>query len=108
MLAVIRASTACASFVAIAAVVALLAACDSGPAEQANPSAQKAANYAHTQFGRMTAEAIFASSFRVPCRCCGQATDGNRILAEAGEAHGRAVAEHFHDVARQGSRDRGA
>jgi CubicO group peptidase (beta-lactamase class C family) len=42
VLAVIRASTACASFVAIAAVVSLLAACDSGPAPEANPSAQKA------------------------------------------------------------------
>ena len=36
----IRASTACASFVAVAA--GLLAACDSGPAPEANPSAQKA------------------------------------------------------------------
>ncbi len=41
MLAVIRASTAFASFVALGAAVSLLAACDSGPAEESKPSAEQ-------------------------------------------------------------------
>lgn len=41
MLAVIRASTAFASFVALGVAVSLLAACDSGPAEESKPSAEE-------------------------------------------------------------------